>query len=468
MMYLASAEAFIREIFGASRREGSFSQNYLAVLSGTGLNIVVQIIVSPILTRLYGPDGYGTYALFTAICSNIALVSTMRFPQAFLLPRQDRDFHVLMRLTFLTSFGTSLLLFLLLLGGGGALLKLLKADVLLPYQYLIPVMIFITGANQIFGQWQYRLNSFKKSVVIDTGLLIGVRFFNLTYGWLSNGNRVGLVLGDCLGKTFGLLLSAKFIIKNEIGALFRRISFFEIRQAFLAYKAYPLLNLPGVWLILTSEQLPFFLLAGRFGLPALGLLSFAISMLDLPKRLFAYSVSSVFFKKGVDLYTQSLSSLQEAVTKMFYGLLVLAAVPYTAIAVFGPLIFSFVFGTDWELSGKLAQYLSCYYALELICVSFDSIFYILRREKQLFYFQVCAFVGRLVTLLGALQIFKSLEECVAALALFNILLYSSQLIAVFRFMKLPPLRFLIRLVLTMALMMTCLSGVKMIILLFIS
>ncbi|MGC1242429.1 MAG: oligosaccharide flippase family protein [Chryseosolibacter sp.] len=461
MAYLTNAGAIIREACGGYKRSGSFSQNYLAVLSGTGLNILIQVIVSPVLARIYGPEAYGMYALFTAICSNFAMLATMRFPQAFLLPKEDREFHVLMRLSFLTSIALSIVVSLFLAFNGGAFLKALKAESLMPYFYLIPVMILLISANQIFGQWQYRLNVFKKSVAIDTSLLVSVRFFNLIFGWLTNGMHIGLILGDGLGKIAGLILSVGFIIKGQIREAFSRISFLQMKEVFLAYKAYPLINLPGVWLVLTSEQLPFFLLTSKFGLPALGVLAFAISMLDLPKRLFAYSVSSVFYKKAVDLYAESFSRFQDAVTKMFYGLLLLSAVPYSIIFIFGPMLFTFVFGVDWELSGKLAQYLALYYVLELICVSFDAVFYTLRKEKQLFHFQISAFAGRFAVLLTAVYAFETLELCIASLMAFNVVLYSVQLITVLRYLKLPAFKFFIHLVSIMGLLVALMAGLKM-------
>jgi O-antigen/teichoic acid export membrane protein len=460
MTYLANLGQLIREVFSGSKREGSFSQNYLAVLSGTGVNILVQIFVSPLLTRIYGPEGYGIYALYNALCTNIALLATLRFPQAFLLPKEDKDFFALMRMSFISAFGFSAVIFTVLFVNGHGFLKLLHADGLFSLMYFIPLGVFLIALNQIFGQWQYRLSAFKKSVVIDTSLLVGVRIFNLAFGWSTHGMRYGLILGDILGKISGLVLSAKLILKQEFANFFTRISLRKLKEVFLTYKAYPFINLPGVWLVVTSEQLPFFLLSSRFGVPALGLLALSISILDLPKRLFAYSVSSVFYKKAVDLHADSLEQLQASVGKMFYGLLLLSAVPYSVILIFGPELFSFVFGPDWIISGRLGQYLALYYVLELICISFDSLFYILRKERQLFYFQVSAFAGRLVVLLFGIQFLETLEQCIFALVIFNVVLYTTQLFCLLNNLKLPVFKFLLELFGLLAIVVFAFFGLK--------
>ncbi|MFN8889653.1 MAG: lipopolysaccharide biosynthesis protein, partial [Cyclobacteriaceae bacterium] len=87
------ANQIFNQVVAALRKDGSFAQSYAIVLSGTGVNILVQILITPIITRIYGPEAYGTYSIFNAIATNIAMVATLRFPQALLLPPRERDFH---------------------------------------------------------------------------------------------------------------------------------------------------------------------------------------------------------------------------------------------------------------------------------------------------------------------------------------------------------------------------------------
>jgi O-antigen/teichoic acid export membrane protein len=418
---------FIQQGIKALRIEGSFTQSYAIVLSGTGLNILIQVLVSPVLTRIYGPEAYGIFSLFNALCTNLALISTLRLPQALLLPPQERDFHVLMRACTLSALTTCLLVFVALFFAAGPFLALFQAEKLASFYLLIPAMVFLIALNQIVGQWQYRLNRFKRSVTIDTGVLIGVRVFNLLFGWLTKGMVLGLVTGDIIGKISGLLLSWRFIIKDQSRYFFSVVSWHELKSVFLRFKQYPLFNLPGVWLTTFSDQLSVFFISSAFGLPSVGILSLAVSMLDLPKRLFAYSVSSVFYRKAVELHQQSFEKLQIMVVRMLYLFLLISLIPYGTIAVFGPELFSWVFGSNWIVSGRIAQYFSVYCVLELLYFSLDSVYYVLREEKRLFFFQATTFVLRLLTLMLSIHFSLSLEHCAAFLAMTNIFLYAVQL-----------------------------------------
>lgn len=418
---------FVSNAWRGLKQEGSFSQNYALVLSGTGLTILVQLFVTPILTRLYGPEAYGTFSVFNAVSTNLALLAGLRFSQAMLLPKEEKEFQALVRISLLSVVAFCAILFIILVINPTPILSIFGAEKLAPYAFVIPVSVFLLAANQIAGQWQYRLNVFKKAVSIDTSVLIGVRLFNLAYGWASKGMVLGLVVGDMLGKIVGLFLSWIFIIKDRIKELAAPLSFQYLKQTFAKYKQYPLYNLPGVWLLTLSDQLPVFFVASSFGLSGVGYLSLATSMMDLPKRLFAYSVSSVFYKKATDVSQVGGKELTSFVLKIIYMLAAVAIVPYATIVVFGQELFGFAFGKEWLFSGKVAQYLSCYYVFELLYISVDSIFYVLRQEKKMFFFQASTLALRLSGLSLAIYLGLSIEYCIAVLAGINIILYTSQL-----------------------------------------
>lgn len=424
---MSKASQIFNQVLTALRKDGSFAQSYAIVLSGTGVNILVQILITPIITRIYGPEAYGTYSIFNALATNIAMIATLRFTQALLLPTQERDFHILMRVTLVSALVTTSITFLGFYFAAAPLLKWLGAEKLIEYYFLIPVMVLLIALNQIFGQWQYRLDKFKKSVAIDTGTLIGVRIFNLSYGVLATRNTIGLLLGDMLGKTVGLFFSWRLIIKDQIQYLFSSVSWHDFWRLVKEYQHYPIYNLPGVWATLFSEQLVVFFVSSHYGVSTLGVLSLAVSMLDLPKRLFAYTVTSVFFKKAVEVYKSSLEELQTLVLRVLYGLLAACILPYGLVTAFGEELFTFVFGQDWLLSGKLAQYIAIYCVFELLYISLDSVYYVLRKERRLFVFQIATFVLRFSVMFVSVQFSLPLEECILILTVANSALYLSHL-----------------------------------------
>jgi O-antigen/teichoic acid export membrane protein len=57
-----------------SSRPHSFTADVLKLVTGTTLAQIIVVLASPLLTRLYGPEAFGFFALFTSITSIILVV----------------------------------------------------------------------------------------------------------------------------------------------------------------------------------------------------------------------------------------------------------------------------------------------------------------------------------------------------------------------------------------------------------
>ena len=77
-------------------KKGGFLMNVLTLMTGTALAQILLIAISPILTRLYTPAEFGTFALFTSLTSAIAVVAAGRYELAVILPRRHTDAFNLM------------------------------------------------------------------------------------------------------------------------------------------------------------------------------------------------------------------------------------------------------------------------------------------------------------------------------------------------------------------------------------
>src|SRR5512133_2862261 len=56
------------------RLSDGFVRNVFVLMSGTTIAMVVPIVASPVLTRLYTPEDYGVFALYVSIISAAAVI----------------------------------------------------------------------------------------------------------------------------------------------------------------------------------------------------------------------------------------------------------------------------------------------------------------------------------------------------------------------------------------------------------
>src|SRR5690625_4809932 len=97
-------------------KNNTFIKNVLVLVSGTAAAQVVAMVLSPIITRLYGPEAFGVMGTFNAIVTIIAPVAALTYPIAIVLPKKDRDAKGIIKLSLLIAgfiaMLTTLILFL--------------------------------------------------------------------------------------------------------------------------------------------------------------------------------------------------------------------------------------------------------------------------------------------------------------------------------------------------------------------
>src|SRR2546421_8958625 len=86
----------------------SFARNVAILGGGTALAQTFNILLAPVLTRLYSPDSFGRYALFVSFL-NVAMVGvSLRYEPGILAARAERKAAQLAFAAFLFSLPTSL------------------------------------------------------------------------------------------------------------------------------------------------------------------------------------------------------------------------------------------------------------------------------------------------------------------------------------------------------------------------
>ena len=139
----------------------SFIRNVLTVVSGTIAAQAITMFFSPFITRLYGPEAFGILGTFTSIIAITTTIAALTFPIAIVLPKKDIEALALIKLSFIIALFMSVITFIIIELIGENLVDLLGVEILAPFLFLIPVLMFLTAGRQIFEQWLIRKKKFK-------------------------------------------------------------------------------------------------------------------------------------------------------------------------------------------------------------------------------------------------------------------------------------------------------------------
>ncbi len=361
-----------------SLTKSKFAKSVLVITGSTVATQLLNMIFSPIITRIYLPEEYGVLALLSSILAILSFPS-LRYEMAIPIAKEDDEAINVVALSAIILILFSVILTAILIFQGEQVLALFGATELSDYKYFVPLGVFLIGFHQILIQWMYRRKGFtliSKTRVAQN--LVG----NITKtgaGFLGLGVN-GLLLGKIISQSASIIPLTKYVVGQE-KRLFRKINGKNMVRSMKRFKAFPIYQTPSTFLSMFKNQLPVFSLA-LYGSHVVGLYGLANTIVKLPMTLVGHSVRNVFFAEAASIGKGNPQKLKALTNKLQTKLIVLGLFPLVALIAFGPQLFTFVFGSSWYGSGVLARFLALAVYADFIFSPVSRVYEVLERQKE--------------------------------------------------------------------------------------
>ncbi len=333
-----------------------YSLNVLTLMTGTTIAQAITMVFTPVLTRIYTPEDFGTFALYASISAMLAVIITGRYEMAVMLPHDDADavnvlaLSILLTTTLSIIFGITILLF------GSQIVQLFGNDELEKWLFLIPVSVFFLGSYQSFNYWANRRKGFASvsiSKVAQSGTAVSSK---LAFGAFQYGTS-GLVYGELLGQgisSFILGYKNKTSLKKNIG----HIKLKQIKRVAHKYRKFPRINLPHAFLNVFSSQTPIILINYFFTSGIAGFYSLANKILMLPMSIITSSYAQVFYEQISSSANSDSPGEVASLFKKTLSRLMLYSFPiFILLFIFIQSLVTIIFGDVWEEAGLYAMIL---------------------------------------------------------------------------------------------------------------
>ena len=358
------------------------------LITGTILAQLISILLQPVIRRLFSAESFGVFSVYLSLIGMITVVSSLRFDDAIVIPRTDKESINLIGLSLFFNFVINILLFLVVVIFSDNLVSFLNlpSDFPVAVLYLIPIGAFLVNTFQCFNSWLIRKRKFYS---VSANKLVrrsseGIAQISFAFSKLYNG----LILSDILGQIANVAVAIIQALKN--GLSFKLISVAKLKYVFRKYSEFPKYNLIPAFMSACSYLLPPIFINKFFSSEAAGYFDLSKLLLSIPLALVASSISSVLLQKISDKFQKRESFLGE-IKPIILIVITISIIEIVAIFLFGDFIFTFIFGDEWSTSGSISRIMVWSFALNFILSSFNSIFITMRRIKtysvwQFFYF----------------------------------------------------------------------------------
>ena len=361
--------------------KSDFSKNLIILLIGASLSQLIPILASIILTRMYTPEDFGIFALFTTITIIISSISTGRYELAIMLPKKNIDALYIFVVSIMIVILVSFILFVIVIFFGENILNLFERIDLFIFLYLIPIMVLIMGFYQSILLLLNRNKSYKNISQSKIVHQLFMALFQIILGLLGFINSLSLVIGSFFGQLFAVIL----LMKNNIFNFkyIKKLNKERLKLNISRYSNFPKYSMPMAFLNSLSVNIFIYILPVLFNTSLLGFYFLAQKFVSAPLSLIVNSFGSVFYQEisnrenKLDLYLIS-----------FFSNLLLGSLILSPIFFYGQEIFAYIFGEEWSEAGNIAEII-CPLVLSSFAVgSVSNIFSAIQKNEIVFYWQL--------------------------------------------------------------------------------
>lgn len=363
-----------------------FSQNIATLISGTAIAQFISVAISPLLSRLFTPAEFGLFATFSAIVGLLVLFAGARYEGAILLPKEDKEAANIVVLTFLINLVYSIVLAgLIFLISFFANTSLIQSE-LMSWIYLIPFFVFFIGVAQSMVNWNNRQKKYRKIAsyrIINSAL---INTSSMTLGYIKFAFVNGLIISYLIASFLSVFLFFRQI-KNDFFKFKKEISRKELIYIAKKYKRFPYINSFQAMSDTFQVSGIIYFVSYFFDVFIVGVYSFAIRILMVPMNFAGSAFSQVFNQHATYLFNNK-EDLKVLIKSTIFKSLIIVIPVFFILFFFGPPLFAFVFGNEWQEAGVYAQILAPWVLLDFIRAPLSQIPIIIGRQNSLLYFSI--------------------------------------------------------------------------------
>ena len=357
----------------------SFAGDVFTLVQGTTIALIVSLLVSPIITRLYGPEAFGLVALFISITNLLGVIACLRYEVAILLPKTDEEAANLFGLCMVIVVCISLITIPVLILLKVPIVQYLKAPQLGPFIWLISPTLVITGTFLALNYWNTRTKHFYRLSIARVTSSLSTSGIQLGFGFLGYASGSVLIGAYIFGQLVSTTVLGIQILRDHLSFFRHAITRKGMVELLKQYSNFPKFEVVGSLINTLSWQVPVFLLSNFFTTTIVGYYSLGMMVVTYPMTLVGSSISQVFFQRAA--MAKHEGSLAVIYENTYSFLVKISMFPLLLLMFIGQDLFTLIFGPSWGQAGYFIQILSVWAVFLFIGSPMSTILSIEGKQK---------------------------------------------------------------------------------------
>jgi O-antigen/teichoic acid export membrane protein len=398
-----------------------FMRSVTVLISGTAAAQLVTIAFSPLITRLYGPEVFGTVGIFLAAVAFLTPIANLAYAYAIVLPSSDDEARALFRLSAHVGIAVASLSVILFGGFHKQIAEVIGLTAAPELLLFAPFIVLLSAFREPLYHWLLRKKQFGAISRIVVVAAVVSNIAKTSIGLVSTTAPVLLILTVMTNvlEVFLLWFGARRTLltgraTDPSGE--EPAATLPLQSAAYRFRDFPLYRAPNDWLNVVSNSIPSLMLAALLGPAAAGFYLLARRVVGLPIGVIAGAVGTVFLPRVAEASHRS-ERLRPLLLKGTLGLAFVGLIPFGIVIFAGPWLFSFVFGAQWTPTGYYARWLAIWFYCAFAAVPSLQVVAILGLQGHFLVYEIAVVTLRVTSLAAGALIWQS---DIVAIALYSV------------------------------------------------
>lgn len=347
-------------------------KNVAKISTGTVTGQIISIISLPFITRIYGAEIMGIWAIIYSLVTIINSISDMGMTQAVMIDEESKvrkTYSVISVLILIISIISTIFVYC-------------YCSWILKYnKELICIVVFFTLVYaitlqyiQIACTWLNREKQYDvlmKNSVINQGIMSVVAIILGVIGFKKCGYYIGVTLGQVV-----TLIYIKKWIPIRVSVPNRNTLICTIKE----HKEFIKYQLPSNITIQIRNELPNILISAFFGNEILGYYSISQKLLNIPITFIGQSLGKVFYQRCAEMRRQG-ESIGDFVNRNLIRATRIAMIPMVLLAAFGDAAIVMFFGSEYSVGGVIVRIVIIRSFFTFVSVATQGLDIVLKKQK---------------------------------------------------------------------------------------
>lgn len=420
----------IQKVKDRFQAQGGFLKSVSILAGGTAFAQAIGVLVLPIITRLYSPQEFALFAIYSSILGILAVATCLRFEIAIPLPKTDENALCLFTLALLSNAFITLLLSIIVFIFDNQITSMIQQPDLKPYLWLIPIGVFFSGLYNTLQYWTTRQKQFSTIAKTRMTQSLSSSGVQIGAGYIGFG-AIGLITGQIINFSAGIIRLFSVLWKQS-GHLFKNISIVNLKKNAKKYDKFPKFSTFEALAHITAIQLPIVIIGAVSEDAEAGYLMLAMKVMAIPTALIGSAIAQVYLSHAPEYYNNN--KLRSYTVETVKKIAKISILPFIIIGAVSPFLFPIAFGSEWVEAGHMMVWMIPWFIMQILSSPVSMALHVTGNQKAALVLQLIGFFLRVIILLLICKIEPDLAFEYYAISGF--IFYTLYLAVIMRYLRL--------------------------------